>query len=293
MKYGFVGTNVDFWKIFVLVLSILGLPGLNYTANADSITFDFNSLSDGSSNASIQSYMQTILNNNGLGTVVVSGAVAERNYTGDDHVVGGTFGGQYYSNTLGTSDGATGPLIGQRTPGQSGYYETFIVNNNFGSNNSDRITITLTLPVGYQLDSVSFDFEIFPNAACPGDAGTGHCNPIPDFTFAADGTVKLTQLASKPASGSGDNSPLSGSEKAWQFIGVSGLINVNDSDNVTKLEFIDWPAIVGIDNLTLNYHRPPERQSEPVPEPMSVFLLGVGLIALRKRLLNRHRHSEI
>lgn len=267
--------------------------GIASQAHADSISFNFNSLSDGASSSSIQTYLQNILTANNLGSVSVSGAVAEQNYNGDSHVVGGTFSGTRWSNTLGTSDGATGPLNGQRDPSQSGYYDTFLVNNNFGSNNSDRITVTFTLPSLFRIDSISFDYEIFPNADCPGNSGTGNCSSVPDFTLKADGTTLLTKLATKPTGGSpdGNNSPLSTSETAWQFIGASGVININDSNNVTQLEFIDWPAIIGIDNLTINYSDPPPRQTESVPEPASIFLLGLGLAGLCKRFCGAQKHN--
>jgi hypothetical protein len=274
-----------------MALSIAG------RSHADTITFDFNSLSDGASNTKVSNYMNNTLNDSGLGTVVVKGAVAERNYTGDNHVVGNTYNGRAKSNTLGTSDGATGPLSNQRAPLSNGaHHDTFLVNDNFGFfNNSDRITMTFTLPVGYSIQSVSFDYQIFPNWLCPGGSGSSNCWSVPDFKFEADDVEIFKTLASKPSGSPVDanNSPDSSNEKAWQFLGVSGLIGINDSDNVTKLEFIDWPALIGIDNLSINYSLPlPPTPVRDVPEPGSLLLIGIGAGGLAMKRFTSLRKAK-
>ena len=56
------------------------------TQPAEATTFDFNSLADGASNTSVQTYMRTVLGC--ASCVTVTNSVAEANYTGDGHVVG-------------------------------------------------------------------------------------------------------------------------------------------------------------------------------------------------------------
>ncbi len=297
-----LNNDTNLKKLTSFVLGVTFTLGSAVVANADTMTFNFNTLADGASNSSIQTYMQGVVTANSGGNVTVAGAVAEQNYNGDNHVVGNHFyngaistntNKPVYSNTLGTSDGATAALIGQRTPGQ-GYYDTFIVNNNIGSTpHSDKITITFTLPVGATITSVSFDLEIFPNASC---TSASHCNPVPDFTFKTDGSTKYSINAALPTSGLTNDSPLSNSETAYQYLGISGLIDINDINNLTMFEFIDWPAEIGIDNFIVNYNPPggggggdgplPGPQNQ-VPEPSSLMLLGFGVIGLRSMISRR------
>jgi hypothetical protein len=63
------------------------------------------------------------------------------------------------------------------------------------------------------------------------------------------------------------HSPASGgsTELAPQFLGQSGTWFF--PTGVTYLEFMDWPATVGIDNLTIN-----------VPEPGSLLLFAGGFL---------------
>jgi hypothetical protein len=54
---------------------------------------------------------------------------------------------------------------------------------------------------------------------------------------------------------------------------------------VTMLEFVDWPRMIGIDNLVVNDHcyeeeDPGDPQDPIVPEPGSMVLLGTGLAGL-------------
>ena len=43
---------------------------------------------------------------------------------------------------------------------------------------------------------------------------------------------------------------------------------------VTELDFVDWPAAIGIDNLTIN------TPDAHMPEPASLVLFGTGLLAV-------------
>src|SRR5882672_1002260 len=72
-------------------------------AGADPIVFDFNALASGVTNGTINTYMNGVLTAAGTtGTVAVTGAITDKAYNGDSHVVGPNGGGT--SLTLGTSD---------------------------------------------------------------------------------------------------------------------------------------------------------------------------------------------
>jgi hypothetical protein len=228
--------------------------------------FDDGSLVNGSSNSSIQSYINSKL---GAGqSVVVSGAVASNSYNGDGHVVGPGNGST--SLTLGTSDGSTSHLSTK---------DLFITNI---ANSSTEIKMVFT---GLSILSVSFDYEIFPDGSCAKGSNCG--SNWPDFTFDANGNVVFHTLAVQPSSGT--HSPDSGSthtEKAPQFIGQSGTINF--ASGVSTLEFLDWPATIGIDNLVITYD--PHGPSTPTPEPVSMALAGTGLVGIY--FLRRHKSSS-
>jgi hypothetical protein len=235
-----------------IACGVLPLFGTTVT----SFSFDDGSLVNGSSDGSIQGYMNSKLT--GGASVVVTGAVATNSYNGDGHVTGPGNGST--SLTLGTSDGGSPHLSSK---------DLFITNI---ANTSTEIKMVFT---GLSILSVSFDYEIFPDGSC----ATGHnCGSNwPDFTFAADGSIIFHTLATQPAAGS--HSPASGSsstELAPQFIGESGTISFGTG--VSVLEFMDWPATIGIDNLVINYG--PPGGSSPVPEPVSFILAGSGLIGI-------------
>jgi hypothetical protein len=247
------------------------------TVYADQVTFNFNSLADGASNAAIQTYMRgQVLSQLGLANAVsVWGAGAEKNYTGDNHVVGPVSGNTVTPLTLGNSDGG----VQHALP-----WDAYLFNSD-----SVKITMLFTFPIY----SARFDYEIFPNGNCadpspyfPTPKGT--CSVFPDFTFKAGNANPLTTylytLSLDPSKtgypGLYTHSPFSGAvnkEKAPQFLGESGTILF--PGGVTKLEFYDWPERIGIDNLVI----------QNVPEPSAMLVLGIGLVALlkyRKRAVN-------
>jgi hypothetical protein len=255
-----------------ILSAILALVGASTPAHAGPIIFDFNSLNDGAGNNSIQNYMRGVIFQElgVLSGVTVTGAKADKNYTGDGFVVGPASGSSVTALTLGNSDGGVPHL---------GTFDTYIHNNN-----ADLITMSFSFPIY----SVSFDYEIFPNGSCenPNDnfpTPKGKCSVWPDFTFKADTITYLWAVGQDPAKPGYvgyTHSPQSGPtnlEKAPQLLAVSPLFVF--PQGVTKLEFIDWPEQIGIDNLKINQ----------VPEPASMLLLAVGLVGVVRRL---RRHAK-
>ena len=244
--------------VLILLLSI------STSANATPILFDFNTLTDGDTNAKVQAYMQGVLDLEFPGIkVTVTGAGAEKDYTGDRHVVGPVSNtNTVKSKTLGTSD------KGVHHDG----LDTFLVNKS----PSDRISIEFSFPIL----SASFDYEIFPDGTCPKKSNT--CKETtsnwPDFTFKADGVAHFRALGILPGdAGTYPSSPFSGpfnKERGPQLLGTSG--DWSFPEGVTKLEFIDWPRMIGIDNLSVT--------PVSIPEPGSLLLFGAGLLALAARL---------
>jgi len=244
------------------------------SAHAFVITFDFNTLADGASNSSIQTYMRNLITAT-AGTpagasVTVTGAVGEANYTGDSHVVGPVSGSVVSSETLGTSNGGV----------HHAGLDTFIINNS----SSSEIKLVFNFPIY----SLSFDYEIFPDGTCPNSS----CSAAnwPDFTFTANGVLQFETLGILPGNlGTYPHSPASGAthtEPAPQFLGQSGYLSF--PGGVTTLEFIDWPVTIGIDNLVISPSQIPVPPSS-VPEPGSLVLVLVGLLGLA---LNASRHRD-
>jgi hypothetical protein len=205
------------------LLGVVLLLGMGLSARADTIsfptgdpndpfTFDFNSLPDGATNSSIQTYMNGFLTPFGA-SVVVAGAKAENGYDGDGHVVGpctpsstggtsctgGTYGnrGTVTPLTLGTSDyvqvGGV-PRAGANTDfmaNGNANLDTFIVNKD----STDRFSFAFSnLPASLFPGGVShlgFDFEIFPDNQCADSSelsNLNYCddNEFPDFSLYAD-----------------------------------------------------------------------------------------------------------
>lgn len=276
------------------------------SAYAGSVTFDFNSLgvttsvNSGNTAAvnaanmavvqtSIAAYMNTALTNAGcIGcSVTVSGAVVDKTYSGEGFAVGPNNGSGYKSLTLGNTDGANMPAAGG-TPNMPSApnttFDSFLANTTDGSYQaSQQITMKFS---GFMINgSAGFDYEIFPD---------GSSNQPPDFIFEAgpnsngvDPAVSSfgtggTQLGVTPsvAGTTYTHSPNSGAglETNAQLLGTwSGSLT-----NATELDFIDWPATIGMDNMTLSWNTPPPS----VPEPVSIVLLGTvaaGLL-LKKKL---------
>jgi hypothetical protein len=288
--------------------------GAGVSAYATSVDFTFDAqtingqniagLSAGATAAQIQTYMNAVLTAagcSGCSAVVYtggsSGAVADQQYNADGYVVGP--GGK--SLTLGTSQGATSnsnTASENANFGTTGVsYDTFIANtsdsggtNNGSSGVTSQITIQFKGITG--LTVTSFNYEIFPDINCTAldnvhCGGTG--NPdLPDLKFEAGtgttgsdavvssfGTSGVQDGLTPSASGSDGTSTTgpNGTITAPQYIGTwSGSLTGD-----TELDFVDWPATIGIDNLNISY-------TTPVPEPASIALFGTLVFLLTRKL---------
>jgi hypothetical protein len=261
--------------------------GVVAVASATSVTtlFNFNSLGENATAAQISTYMDGVLSAAGCTgcSVTVQGAVADTTYNGEGHVTGpgsaGPNGTAVKSLTLGTSDGAT---ASNTTSVLNSSYDTFIANTNDASTQiSNEITMKFS---GFTINgSASFDYEIFPDAANTPDfefeAGTNSSGTDP--AVASFGTNGIQYgVAPGTTNGNTNNSPNSSTETSLQYIGTwSGTLS-----NDNELDFVDWPATIGVDNLSISWTQ--SGGTSPVPDPASVLLLGtvVAGLALRKKI---------
>jgi hypothetical protein len=229
-------------------------------------------------------YMNTVLGSS-VETVTVTGAQSvgsstNQGYAGEGHVVckGSTSGSGCTPETLATK-----------------YAAPFLVTDGsvvIGGDNAIQMAFTGSM----QVSSLTFAFEIFPDVSCQSPSS---CNPAPDFTFTMNSgpntLENCTVFAAFPGSattttaptcatgsissftgGASDttnkNSPIpSSNETTGQYIGTM-TFNFAPQSNPT-LSFIDWPATIGIGNITVGF-------TQPVPEPGSLLMLLSGLIGI-------------
>jgi hypothetical protein len=286
----------------LLALGLFLSAGVSAYATSVTVNFDFNSLGSGASALNIATYMTGVLTAAGCtgcsvtvptvnsGGGILMGAVADKTYTGENHVVGPVSGGVVTPVTLGTTNGATSNSPPASTFNTPGTYDTFIANTNDGSGQvSNQITLQFAGFAGKTLTINSFDYEIFPCGV-----GSSGCTSPPGFTFEAGASTNGvdtpvasfgtggTQLGVTPSSSNagGDGTSTkssSGTDTNQQYIGTwtAGITRTGNAE----LDFIDWPATIGIDNLNVSWST-----SSPVPEPASIVLLGTLVVLLTKKL---------
>lgn len=296
-----------------VLLKMLVVCGVAVSAQAGTVTFSFDSLSSGATASQIATYMTNLLVAAGcVGCSVViptdnsgdgnsQGAVADQTYNGERYVTGpGTPNWQgkiSKSLTLGDSNGATASNTNSSLDSS---YDTFLANTSDSSSQvSNQITLQFKGFTGDTFTVNSFDYEIFPCAN-----GFGNCTSPPDMTFEAgnntngvDGVVSSfgangVQSGVEPGTSNG-NSISSPNGKVHsttydQYIGTwtaGATFNGN-----TELDFLDWPATIGVDNVSITWTTPPST----VPEPASFLLLGTALLGagvLLKRSNGRKAHK--
>lgn len=233
---------------------------------------------------SVQTYMNGVLSTNGGGTVALSGGglsasstIVTNSYNGENHVFYGQNGGVASGTqwTLGTTSETFG-VFSLHGGANDNFLYTF-------TGTSIIMQFTNVAPVG----GVTFDFEIFPNADCSNVNSCGPSN-VPDFTFkvngytptlVADGINGHVTATNPPA---GSHSPATSNETNPQLGPTFFAYSFATPMTSFTLEFDDWPATIGIDNLTFS---PPRTDRSVTPEPGTMLLLGSGLAGFiaRKR----------
>jgi hypothetical protein len=235
---------------------------------AAGLLFDFDALPSYGNN--VQNYVNSVA---GAGNVTVYGAHADKEYVGDKFVTKSgavTNPGYLQYLTLGTSDGAKSPTdFAAKSTRQNDWFITNAgvdtnLNTAWGKNGNDKIVFVFKYPIF----NLSFDWEVFPNWTCK---DLEKCVPgsdnYPDFKLWA-GTDKGSKLYDFGASYFPVSSPTVGG-KTFLPQGL-GHFSAAFASGVTRVEFVDWPVLIGIDNLD------PRR----VPEPGTLALLGLAAAAV-------------
>jgi hypothetical protein len=302
-----------------ILLAMGMLLSLGASAFAASVTVDFtfNTLSAGATDAQIQTYMDGVLSAAGctgctvtLPTTAVNvsgatnntylqGATTATTYDAGGHVVGPTINGTVVPQNLGDTTYATPTSAGTPPSTNNPTYDSYLSNVSNGETQvSNQMTLQFAGLTNETLTVNSFDYEIFPCAPgfenCPG-SGT------PDMTFEAgtnttgvDSKVTSfgtggTQDGVAPGAPGYTHSPNSGktnTEASPQYLGTwtaGDSINAGSAGHV-ELDFIDWPAAIGVDNLDITITTTTTTTTTPVPEPAGIALFGTLVVLLTKKL---------
>jgi PEP-CTERM motif len=231
--------------------ALVATPITTTTSFTGNILFNFNVGTP--ANTTVQAYFNSVAP--GLVTVVQSGNIGANwgnGWNGDGHVVGPWLG--YNPNIT--------PNISPNT--------NFLITVQNGA--TDTIQLLLSQPIY----GISFNYEIFPNADDPD--GTVPGSVPPDFTFNAgspgDVTTYLHAVGVLP--------PASSNELAPQLFGSASFSFPN---GVTELDFVDWPATIGIGGIIIDLDAP----ATSTPEPGTLLLFaavlgGAGFGANRRRM---------
>ncbi|GAC1418027.1 MAG: hypothetical protein NVSMB6_20170 [Burkholderiaceae bacterium] len=217
--------------------------------------------------AEISRYMTATLHNAGYqnSSVDVKGAIGTATYVGEGYVWG---------DSLGTKDGAVfNPKTAAHSPVMPKGRDGFIMNNNFGLYGEKVSPFFKMNFTNFVIDTVSYDWEIFPDSTCP----TSRCSVLPDMTLFASGTKINSSNGEQIIAANETAQRFNAANYAPQNMGTLSNIAV---DGAVGLRFNDWPAEIGIDNLTITGHAVPEPATLPL---LAGGLLGLGWVARRRK----------
>ena len=250
-------------QILIASTAIVAIAAAIPAAALPLFDFDTVQLTNGTgNNAAVQTYLNNTV---GPGIVTVYGALAQRTYNGDGHANTAPSGpNSGRSVTLGTTNDATSPTdYNHFHPG----YDTFITNaggdnpkSKYGTTGNEKIVFVFKSPIY----NVSFDWEIFPDGAC------NKCNSTspnyPDLElWAGTATTELYDFDASYFTVSAPNGYPQG----------LGHFSADLPQGVTRLEFVDWPQMIGIDKL--------DPVSVPEPGTLPLLAIAVGGLALTRR----------
>jgi hypothetical protein len=316
--------------IALAAVAAVGIATASNSAHAASIVFTFDDvknasgqtvvsgIADGATNSTIQTYMNNVidLTNVAWGVTVYNtstmGAAGERNYTGDNHVVGLTVGTGYnlpttpascaskayncggttyqmlYNNVVPLTLGNTDGFVESNSSGlnqllnANAYSSTGVVGHlttldsyivNDTSTNPDKTTIGLAFTGGLTISKVEFDFEIFPDSTC----ATSSCGSLPDLTLKykdENGVMHTVQQFLGETPDGDTHSPLSGRSGTELTPQLLSHASFVLPSSAVEIYFQDWPVMIGVDNLVLE--TTPPRSNAPEPMTGALLLSGLG-----------------
>lgn len=273
------------------ILAGVALVAASGIASAGTFTFNFDSLAIGATSGTIATYMNGILGANGSVAItnVGAGVKADTYYNGDGHVAGGTCLGNGSSANMNAAASGCAPTLGS-TGGANPTFDTYLMAQSSGGVQAGW-TFAFTLS-NIVIDSVAFDYEIFPDATCTKintNCGTSNAN-LPDFTFGTNlNATFLHDYGVTP--GNTQHGYLKDSlnatfEQTPQKLVTGYTASGAGIAGATSFTFLDWPATIGIDNFVVTYHTTTGGGGgqSTVPEPTSIILLGSITLLVTTRL---------